>query len=297
MIINHSNLSILNQAFNAAFASGMQTAAPMWRDIATEIHSTTSEEHYGWLGQTTRFREWAGERVYQNLSAHHYTIRNRTFENTVAVSRDHIEDDRYNVYAPAMRQLGADAALHPDSLVFGLLMKGFDTPCHDGQYFFDTDHPVGLGASKKSVSNYDAGSGQPWFLVDNSKAVKPIIFQKRRDYAFTALTALDDDNVFSRNEFVWGADARCNVGFGMWQLAYASRKPLTVENFAAARAAHQSLKNDAGAPLLIRSTQLWVPPSLEYAARQVLHASQLANGASNVMHGVAEVKVCHWLQA
>lgn len=295
MIINHSNLQILNQAFSAAFAEGIQTAAPQWSQVATLITSNTSEQRYGWLGKITRFREWVGERNYQNLIAHDYTIKNRTFENSVVVNRDEIEDDQYGVYAPVMRQLGQDAALHPDELVFGLLKAGFTTTCYDGQYFFDTDHPVGLPGQQVSVSNFGGGSGAPWFLLDTTKTLKPIIFQRRRDYAFTARTSLSDDNVFARNEFVWGADGRCNVGYGLWQLAYASRQPLTPDNYAAARTAHQSLKGDDGKPLLIRSAELWVPPQLERQALEIVQATHLAGGASNVLSGTAKVVVCPWL--
>lgn len=295
MIINHSNLQILNQAFSAAFNDGLQSAAPQWSQVATLITSNTSEQRYGWLGKITRFREWVGERNYQNLIAHDYTIKNRTFENSVVVSRDEIEDDQYGVYAPVMRQLGQDAALHPDELVFGLLKAGFTTTCYDGQYFFDTDHPVGLPGAQASVSNFGGGSGAPWFLLDTTKTLKPIIFQRRRDYAFTARTSLSDDNVFARNEFVWGADGRCNVGYGLWQLAYASRQPLTPDNYAAARTAHQSLKGDDGKPLLIRSAELWVPPQLERQALEIVQATHLAGGASNVLSGTAKVVVCPWL--
>lgn len=295
MIINHSNLQILNQAFSAAFAEGIQNAAPQWSQVATLITSNTSEQRYGWLGKITRFREWVGERNYQNLIAHDYTIKNRTFENSVVVNRDEIEDDQYGVYAPVMRQLGQDAALHPDELVFGLLKAGFTTPCYDGQYFFDTDHPVGLPGAQASVSNFGGGTGTPWFLLDTTKTLKPIIFQRRRDYAFTARTSLSDDNVFARNEFVWGADGRCNVGYGLWQLAYASRQPLTPDNYAAARTAHQSLKGDDGKPLLIRSAELWVPPQLERQALEIVQATHLAGGASNVLSGTAKVVVCPWL--
>lgn len=46
-----------------------------------------------------------------------------------------------------------------------------------------------------------------------------------------------DENVFYKREYIYGSDGRCNVGFGLWQLAYASKQPLTAENYEAARAA------------------------------------------------------------
>ena len=63
----------LQQAFAGAPSS--------WEQIATPVPSTTGTEVYPWLGQSTQFREWVGERVFQNLKAHGYSIKNKTFEN------------------------------------------------------------------------------------------------------------------------------------------------------------------------------------------------------------------------
>lgn len=295
MIINHANLSILNQSFSAAFQLGLGGTAPMWNQCAILVPSATAEQKYGWLGKITKFREWLGERQLQNLVAHDYAIKNKTFENSVVVNRDEIEDDQFGVHRPVVEQMGQDAAQHPDEMVFGLLKAGFATPCYDGQYFFDTDHPVGAPGSQVSVSNFQGGSGTPWFLLDTSKVLKPLIYQKRRDYAITAKTSLTDDNVFSRNEFIWGADGRGNAGYGLWQLAFASKEALNVASYADARAEHQSFVGDNGKPLTIRSTELWVPPNLERAAREVVQAERLANGASNVMSNLSKVVVCPWL--
>ena len=129
LIVNKGNLTILNQAFNGAFKNGFQTVTPQWNRVATPVPSSTGEEKYGWLGKTTKFREWLGDRVYQNLKLHDYTIRNKHFENTVSVDADDIADDKYGVYNMPMQMLGEDAALHPDELVFKLLAQGDSTKC------------------------------------------------------------------------------------------------------------------------------------------------------------------------
>lgn len=295
MIINHGNLAILNQAFSAAFKGGLTTAAPQWQGIATMVPSTTAENKYAWLGKITKFREWLGDRQVQNLLVHDYAIKNRTFENTVGVAREEIEDDQFGIYKPVFEQMGQDAATHPDELVFEVLKNGFNKTCFDGQYFFDTDHPVGEPGKQTSVSNFQGGSGAAWFLMDTSKVIKPIIYQKRREYAFVAKTDLKDDNVFKQNEFVWGADGRSNAGYGLWQLAHASKEPLDKQAYSDMRSAMQSIKADNGKPLVIRPTELWVPPSLEAAALEVVTAERMANGGTNVMRGTAKVVVCPWL--
>lgn len=295
LVINRANLTLLTQAFNAAFKNGIGVVKPMWQEVAMKVPSSTGEEKYAWLGATTRFREWLGERVYQNLKLHDYSIKNKTFENTVAVPREAIEDDQYGVYSPLMTQLGQDSALHPDELVFALIASGFTATCYDGQYFFDTDHPVGPNEAPVSVSNHGGGAGTAWYLLDTTKAIKPFILQMRRDYAFTAKTSMTDDNVFDKKEFVYGVDGRLNVGYGLWQLAYASKQALDVTGYAAARTAMMSFKGDNGKPLNVTPNILLVPPSLEKAALDVIQAERLANGATNTYRNTARVVVAPWL--
>lgn len=295
MQIIPSNLSLLKQGFNAAFKGAFTSVTPMWDKIAMLVPSTSSEEVYGWLGANTQLREWIGERVHQNLKLHGYTIKNKTFEGTVTVPREAIEDDQYGVYTPLVSQMGLDAILHPDQLLFSLIQLGVSTLCYDGQYFFDTDHPVGLSGQEASVSNFTAGAGNPWYLLDTTKVLKPFIVQKRRDYAFVAKTNLTDENVFNKNEFVFGVDGRLNVGFGLWQQAYCSKATLDSAGYEAARTAMMSFKADNGKPLGITPNILLVGPSNEKKALDMVTAERLANGADNVYRNTAKVITCPWL--
>lgn len=61
-----------------------------------------------------------------------------------------------------------------------------------------------------------------WFLLCTDQFLKPIIFQERKKPELTALINPDDENVFMRNEFIWGIDSRCNAGYGFWQMAFGS---------------------------------------------------------------------------
>ena len=115
-----------------------------------------------------------------------------------------------------------------------------------------------------------AAGATPWFLLNTSRALKPIIFQERRKPQFVSKDKPNDDNVFERKEFLYGADARNNVGFGFWQMAYGSKQALTAANFSAARQAMMELKGDYGRPLGIVRNLLVVPPSLESEAEEIL---------------------------
>lgn len=151
MIINRTNLQNLFTGYKASFQNAFAGITPDFTPFVLDVPSTTSQETYPWLGSTTSFREWLGDRVIQNLKVHDYTIKNRTFENTVGVPRESIEDDSFGVFNPMMSQLGQDAANHPALLVYEMLAAGFSRVCYDGQFFFDTDHPV-INAAGAEVS-------------------------------------------------------------------------------------------------------------------------------------------------
>ncbi|MBI1262956.1 MAG: hypothetical protein GC184_14660 [Rhizobiales bacterium] len=296
MEVNRANVTGLYTGFNTAFNMAFTGVKPVWNKLAMDVPSTTSQEVYGWLGQMPGFREWIGERVIKNLKQHDYTIKNKKFESSIAVNRDHIEDDTYGVFTPMVSEMGRLSAVHPDELIFGLLKTGFAKTCYDGQYFFDTDHPVVLAdGTQGSWSNYGGGAGTPWYLLDTSRAVKPLIRQKRRDYSFRSMTDLNDQRVFMTDEFVFGVDGRSNAGFGLPQLAYGSKQALDVDTYAAARAAMGELKGDEGRPLGITPNLLVVPPSHEKAGLEVLKAQRNAAGADNVYAGTAELLVVPWL--
>ncbi len=295
MIINRPNLESVRAGFQSVYDSAFSAAQPQWNRVAMEVNSTSSKEEYGWLGSSTSFRKWVGERVLQNLKEHGFTIRNEAFENTVPVSRDAIEDDTIGIYKPMLEMLGQDAAMHPDELVFTLLKNSFTGLCYDGQYFIDTDHPVvGENGAIVSVSNSGGGSGLPWFLLDTRKPIKPLIFQKRRAYEFVAKDDPKDDNVFERREFVYGVDSRVNAGYGLWQLAYGSKQTLDATNYGLGRTSMQSIRGDNGRPLNIMPNLLVVGPANETAARTLLSAEQI-NGTTNIHRNTAELLVCPWL--
>lgn len=291
MLINRENLNAMYNGFKAAFVKAFSGVQPVWSSVATLVPSTAKTENYGWLGQMPRLREWVGDRLVKSIAASGYAITNKKFESTIGVPREDIEDDGYGVFASLFSEMGYAAATHPDELVFSLLAAGFTTNCYDGQYFFDVDHPVGSGV----VSNHGGGSSTPWFLLDTSRPLKPLIFQKRREYALNALTDPKDEGVFMRDEYRYGVDARCNVGFGFWQMAFGSKVTLDATGYAAARSAMQSFKSDEGRPLGVKPNLLVVPPSLEAAAFAVVGAEKLANGQDNPFYNTAQILVCPWL--
>ena len=290
MIINAGNLRALNTSYSTAYNKGFNSVEPTYQRIASRIPSSSKIQEYNWLGQFPQLREWIGEREIQNLSAYKYQIENLHFEMTVGVNRDEIEDDQYGVYTLNMQNMGVQTRKHPDKLVYGLLMEGFENLCYDGKPFFSAEHKCGeatysnVSNERLSADSYmkartammgmcgDKGDSlnlvpdllvvspanemearkilkadqidgstnvlkdtaellvvtelaakkDYWFLMDTKQFLKPMIFQERKPYKFVNLNRETDPNVFLQNTFLYGADGRCNAGYGFWQMAYGS---------------------------------------------------------------------------
>jgi phage major head subunit gpT-like protein len=316
MEISSASLTTLFTGFDTIFQRGFEMAPSYYEKICSIVPSSSSQTLYPWLGRTTGFREWVGDRVLQALEAHSYTIVNKTFEDTVGIERERIEDDQYGVYTPVIEQLGWDAKTHPDQLIFGM-MKAAATgsavtigkitipvpTCYDGNNLYYASHPVGqAGESSVSIeggtqSNINSsGSGNYWYLIDAARPIKPFIFQKRREYAVTRMNTATDEAVFSQRLFRYGVDVRCNAGVGLWQLTYASNTDLTnPANYGAAVKALRSIKSDSGVPFGAwngppTTRFLVVDPSNEEAARQLLHSTF---GAGNIAGAVSTIPIAN----
>jgi phage major head subunit gpT-like protein len=302
-IITPASINAMFSGFRAAFEGGYQNAMPCWDKIATLITSTGEQETYAWQASVPRFREWVGERVFNTLAAHSYTLPNKDWENSFEVPRNKIEDDSYGVFSARVKALGEAAKLWPDDMVLAALEAGDGTLCYDGQFFFDTDHPVDLhdaakgtqanlltgtafsqvnyyaakaammkfkdesgermgimpdlvivppalektarevlkagtisqvfGSNTAAAAAFNVSNGEcelkvwerltsdtTWYMLCTKKPIKPLIFQQRKAPEFVD-KANDprDENVFNRKAFVYGADARGNVGYSLPFLA------------------------------------------------------------------------------
>lgn len=285
---------LLDAGVKTLFYKAYETAPAQYDGIVTVVPSSTNSEDYSWLGALPTMREWTDERIPRGLIEHEFTITNKDWEVTIAVDRNVIEDDQYGQLKARISAMAEEARRHIDELVFELLASGFAGVCYDGQPFFDTDHPDGVGGTQSnkgtdalSATAYGATRaammkfaddqgrvmgvvpdalvvppeleetarqvlnsefypetgyehiGNPWkgsatlvvspylpdaddwFLLCTSRAVRPLVLQMRREVTFNALEGQSEGG-FMRKRYLYGADARYNVGYGPWQFAYGS---------------------------------------------------------------------------
>lgn len=156
--------TILTKGLLANFFEGFSSVEPRADQIAMRVPSTARSETYGWLGSLPRMREMKGERIPKKLKEYSYTLENIEFEDSIEVKTADIKDDQTGKYGPIVRSIGEAARMFPDEKIFGeLLPNGFTELAYDGQFFFDTDHPIGDTGntqSNKLTTDFDSAGTQ-----------------------------------------------------------------------------------------------------------------------------------------
>lgn len=149
MIINKANLEAVFINLKTTFNKAFDAAPSLWEKTTMLVPSGSSQNNYNWLSRFPKMRKWVGEKFVKAFEAFQYTIVNDDWEATVEVRRNDLEDDVIGIYAPMTQEAGYSAKQLPDEIDADLKNNAFTNLCYDGQYFYDTDHPV----AEKSVSN------------------------------------------------------------------------------------------------------------------------------------------------
>lgn len=298
LLVNRESLNSLFTGLKTIFNNALKAAPGNWQKTAMEVPSTGAGEDYAWLSRFPRMRKWIGDKVIKALKAGKYYKANEDWEATIEVDRNDVEDDRLGIYNIQSQQAGESAGELHDIIVDDLKNNAFVQTGIDGQYFYDTDHPVGdasvsnkitaalsaanlaaaqasYGALRTMVMSFKDEEGMPLRLVpdtlevppaleavarilceadklqDNApnpykgtavvevnpgltsatayflhvtkkQSVKPFIVQMRKKPVFVSQTSQENDDVFNRKKFKYGAEARATGLYGYWQLSAGS---------------------------------------------------------------------------
>jgi phage major head subunit gpT-like protein len=299
-------------SFNTLFQQTLLATKPQHGRVATTLPSNSREEAYPWLDRIPKMRKWVGERRVNDLAARMQVLVNEKYEDTVKLLRTDLEDDKIGLYTPLIQEVARQSAMLPETLVAEAVIAGTSAVVYDGQFFFDTDHPVNMddasitgpsGAATQAnlltthplstdnladaiqtMQAWVGADGLPleitpdllvvppqlrflgarllqaeligaditlsgpthgaaaqsnilkgsldlfvwprlavdptsYYVLCTTSAVKPFIFQERIAPQFTYLTKPEDQNVFLRDEYLYGVRARCAAGYGPWFMA------------------------------------------------------------------------------
>ena len=203
MLVNKSSLDSIFTGLKTIFNNTLKAQPGTWQATAMEVPSTGSGEDYAWLSRFPKMRKWVGDKFVKVLEAGKFYKANEDWETTIAVDRNDIEDDRLGIYNTQAMGAGESAAELRDIIVDSLKNGGFTQTCMDGQYFYDTDHPLktsdgvassvsnkqtkalsaatlaavdaSYGVARKGIMNFTDSEGMPLRLVPDTLEVPPAL--------------------------------------------------------------------------------------------------------------------------
>lgn len=151
MLVNNQTdvaASVQTTGFFYAELEDPANAAPAWLpQIFKFLLSSTRTDVLGFTKGFPLMREWVGERRVRDLSRYSINVGVRNWELTAGLSADDIFYETFGNLADEVRGIARAVPLHFIQYLVDLLQGGDAVTCYDGQYFFDTDHPNGTGAT------------------------------------------------------------------------------------------------------------------------------------------------------
>lgn len=142
MLITTATVQALNRGFSKVFEKAYRDTPEFGSRIAMTIPSTHGTEVHSFMKRILAMREWVGPRLIDNLSNHEYVLTNKTYEKTIGVPVNDIEDDSLGVYDIKFQELARVAKKWPDQLLKTVLQNGTSGLGFDGQAFFSSTHDL-----------------------------------------------------------------------------------------------------------------------------------------------------------
>jgi phage major head subunit gpT-like protein len=299
MIVTDANLNVLKTSFNASFRKGLAAPSPLWNKVATKVKSTNASNTYGWLSEFPEMSEWVGSRKPKDMQEHGYTLTNKHYESSVEVNANHIYDDEYGLYATIFESAGKSAIEQYDKLIFELLSKGSLTAsvCFDGKPFFYNKHPIGGSDEQSNVipTKVPAQTSKPWYLLDTSRPLKPMVLQERQAPRMVSHTDMTSSSMYESNTMKFGIDLRAAAGYGFWQMAGRNENPLSEDSVWELYSKMRQFKSRNGRTLSINPDVLVVPLELEKLANKLIATPLINGGETNTLYNKFKIVASPYL--
>jgi phage major head subunit gpT-like protein len=179
-----SKIDELFQMVDMRFSQAQLQTPTHWDYVASQVPSTTAKNVYPWMSKLPAFQLWTGDNKVSNVKSRDYTLINKTYRMGFDISKDDLVDDTIGLFGDVVADAGRSRAEFPDQNVFATLEAGTANVCWDGQFFYDTDHPVDIdNASKGQYANLLIGAGYDWSIdpVGAFRQVRTAMMKFQRD--------------------------------------------------------------------------------------------------------------------
>jgi phage major head subunit gpT-like protein len=159
--------------------------------FTTTVPTDTTVFEDGWIGRMPKMRVWNGPRIVNEPAPQTYQVTVLPYENTYALDRFHLDDDKLGIYYPILIDLALQAKRWPEFELRDLLENtGAQTGSRqnglDALSFFNTAHPVDLyDSTKGTYSNDFTGGGMSISGATVGGALSPTAFGTIVEYMMT----------------------------------------------------------------------------------------------------------------
>jgi phage major head subunit gpT-like protein len=273
------DLRTFNVGVNAAFKTALQgNSGDQSADFTMAVNVTSKTIEFPIAGSVGPLREWKGSRIVKGIARSAYQLSTKKYEKTISLDREDEEDDNLDVYMPSIRYLAQQTANWRSQQVHKALEA--NGAGYDDVPFFSSTHPN--ASTGLNESNYQAGANPAFYVFDTSSPLKAIIWAERIAPRIVARINENDDNVFWRDQYIWGVRARGGAGYGLWQAAYKSKSTLDAANFEAIETSMRMRADDEGENLGLAPTLVVVPPALKWDAMRLFGRNTNVDGTDNL---------------
>jgi phage major head subunit gpT-like protein len=153
-------LTNFRRGFDAAFAAALNLQP--WREIATEVQSTSDTETHLGLGTVPTMVDVTHDVLQvESLYAFDLTIPNLTYKAAFEVPRTYFEDEKLGLVRPKIAELAEEAARHPGQLLFQIVVN--NSTAFDGTALIADTRTIGRSAN---IDNQIAGGSDPTVVAN-----------------------------------------------------------------------------------------------------------------------------------
>lgn len=170
-----------------------------WSRVAKLRQSASKKERVSWLLATAGLEDLGdgGRIAYDDLIVQSTEFENHDVGKALKLRKNQLEDmwsgvaggEGITLAADWAAQQGAYMAYWPQKAVATLIRAGESATCYDGQYFFDTDHPVnpynsGVGTYKNILTSTASGIYPGTCPIDDSVSVDVAMNNLAKAFAY-----------------------------------------------------------------------------------------------------------------
>jgi phage major head subunit gpT-like protein len=136
------DLTAAEVAFSRIFMDAFKAIQPVSDAFVTRIPMGNRTLKLPIHTRLAKMRKWEGERITRSGGVYTYSVDAEKYELTYGVPLEDFEDDQLGFHRAMIAQIGEQAALWRDDLVFAALLAGSTDLGYDGAAFFANAHSL-----------------------------------------------------------------------------------------------------------------------------------------------------------